>query len=48
VLRSKSPEGVLQEAYSLLLTHYVIRCLMHDAALCGSIDPDRRSFARGL
>jgi hypothetical protein len=48
VLRSKSPEGVLQEAYGLLLTHYAIRCVMHDAALSAGIDPDRLSFVRRL
>lgn len=48
VLRSKSPEGVLQEAYGLLLTHYAIRRLMYDAALSVGIDPDRLSFTRSL
>ncbi len=33
VLRSKDPEGVYQEAYGYLATHYAIRRLMHDAAL---------------
>ena len=48
VLRSKSPEGVLQEVYGLLLTHYAIRRVMHDAALSAGIDPDRLSFVRSL
>jgi hypothetical protein len=48
VLRSKSRDGVLQEVYGLLLTHYAIRRVMHDAALSAGIDPDRLSFVRSL
>jgi hypothetical protein len=48
VLRSKHPDGVYQEAYGYLCTHYAIRRLMHDAALRADIDPDRLSFIRGL
>jgi hypothetical protein len=48
VLRSKAPEGVYQEAYGYLCTHYAIRRLMHDAALLGDMDPDRLSFTRSL
>jgi hypothetical protein len=48
VLRSKSPDGVYQEAYGYLCTHYAIRRLMHDAALQGDLDPDRLSFTRSL
>ena len=48
VLRSKHPDGVLQEAYGYLCTHYAIRRLMHDAALRADLDPDRLSFTRGL
>ena len=48
VLRSKTPDGVMQEAYGLLLTHYAIRRLMHDAALAADLDPDRISFLRSL
>ena len=48
VLRSKTPDGVMQEAYGLLLTHYAIRRLMHDAALTADLDPDRISFLRSL
>jgi hypothetical protein len=48
VLRSKHPDGVLQEAYGYLCTHYAIRRLMHDAALKANLDPDRLSFIRGL
>jgi len=48
VLRSKQPDGVYQEAYGYLCTHYAIRRLMHDAALRADLDPDRLSFIRGL
>ena len=48
VLRSKQPDGVYQEAYGYLCTHYAIRRLMHDAALTGDLDPDRLSFTRSL
>jgi len=48
VLRSKSPEMVRQEIWGILLTHYAIRHLMHDAADTADIDPDRLSFMRSL
>ena len=48
VLRSKAPDGVYQEAYGYLCTHYAIRRLMHDAARSGDLDPDRLSFTRSL
>jgi Insertion element 4 transposase N-terminal/Transposase DDE domain len=48
VLRSKAPDGVYQEAYGYLCTHYAIRRLMHDAALQADVDPDRLSFTRSL
>jgi hypothetical protein len=48
VLRSKTPEGVLQELYGYLLTHYAIRALMHEAAAVANEDPDRLSFIRSL
>src|SRR2546428_2523974 len=48
VLRSKQPDGVYQEAYGCLLTHYAIRALIHDAAVESGLDPDRLSFLRAL
>ena len=48
VLRSKHPDGVYQEVYGYLCTHYAIRRLMHDAALQADLDPDRLSFTRSL
>jgi hypothetical protein len=44
VLRSKIPDLVRQEFYGLLLTHFAIRGLMHEAALQGGEDPDRLSY----
>jgi len=48
VLRSKFPDGVYQEAYGYLLSHYAIRALMQDAAVEVGLDPDRLSFLRSL
>lgn len=48
VLRSKSPEMVRQEIWGILLTHYAIRHLMHEASDTADIDPDRLSFIRSL
>jgi hypothetical protein len=49
VLRSKSPEMVRQEIYSLFLTHYAIRELMARAAEGGEeTDLERLSFTRSL
>jgi hypothetical protein len=47
-LRSLKPEGVLQELYGLLIAHYAIRFLMHQAALQAGVDPDRLSFVHAL
>jgi hypothetical protein len=44
VLRSKTPELVRQEFYGLLMAHFAIRGLMHEAALRADEDPDRISF----
>lgn len=43
-LRSQSPPAVVQELYALAIGHFVIRALMHEAALQADIDPDRLSF----
>jgi hypothetical protein len=48
VLRSRSPDMVLQELYGLLVTHYAIRKLMAEAADQAELDPDRLSFTRTL
>jgi len=48
VLRSQTPGGVVQEIYGLLLAHYVIRVLMHEAALRVPTSPLRISFVGTL
>lgn len=48
VLRSKTPDLVRQECYGLLLAHYAIRGLMHEAALTVDVDPDTRSFLHAV
>lgn len=47
-LRSQKPVGVIQELYALLLAHYAIRVLMHQAALQAGISPARLSFVHAL
>ncbi len=47
-LRSRTPAGVLQELYGLLLAQYAIRFLMHQAALQADLDPDRLTFSVAL
>jgi hypothetical protein len=44
LLRSKTPDLVRQEVYGLLLAHYCVRVVMHDAAQAKGEDPDRISF----
>ena len=48
VLRSKTPDLVRQEFYGLLLAHFAIRGLMHEAAVTVGIDPDRLSFVHAV
>src|SRR4051794_16652730 len=48
VLRSKTPELVEQEFYGLLMAHFAIRGLMHEAALRADEDPDRLSFLHAV
>jgi hypothetical protein len=43
-LRSRTPAGVYQEWYGLLLAHYALRQLMHAAAQRAGQDPERISF----
>ena len=47
-IRSKAPAGVVQEIYGLMLAHYVVRRVMHDAAAVASQDVDRLSFLDSL
>jgi hypothetical protein len=52
VLRSKTPTLVRQEIYGLLLAHFAVRGLIHDAALHGRPgqirDPDTVSFVHAV
>lgn len=48
VLRSKSPDLVLQEIWGHLCCHYAIRTLMWEAADHARVDPDRVSFVAAL
>ncbi len=46
VLRARTPQGVAQEVYALLVTYQVVRLCMADAAAArAGVDPDRVSFA---
>jgi IS4 transposase len=48
VLRSKTPDLVRQEFYGLMMAHFAIRGLMHEAALRADADPDRLSFLHAV
>ena len=48
VLRSRTPEGVYQEAWGYLCVHYALRVLIHAAADHSDLDPDRISFTKTL
>jgi hypothetical protein len=48
VLRSKTPDLVRQEFYGLMMAHFAIRGLMHEAALKADDDPDRISFLHAV
>jgi Transposase DDE domain len=48
ILRSKTPDLVRQEFYGLLMAHFAIRGLMHEAALKAGEDPDRLSFLHAV
>ena len=48
VLRSKTPDLVRQEFYGLMMAHFAIRGLMHEAALQAGEDPDRLSFLHAV
>lgn len=48
VLRSKLPELVRQDVFGLLLAHYGVRSVMHDAALSEDISTEELSFVHTL
>jgi Insertion element 4 transposase N-terminal/Transposase DDE domain len=48
ILRSKTPDLVRQEFYGLMMAHFAVRALMHEAALKADEDPDRLSFLHAV
>ena len=48
VLRSKTPDLVRQEFWGLMLAHFAIRSLMHEAARQRDDDPDRLSYVHAV
>ena len=47
-MRSKTPDLVRQEFYGLMMAHFAVRGLMHEAALMAGEDPDRLSFIHAV
>lgn len=47
-LRSKTPDLIRQEFYGMMMAHFAIRGLMHEAALKGNVDPDHLSFLHAV
>ena len=47
-LRSKTPGLIKQEIWGLMLLHWSLRSLMHDAAIAHARDPDTISFVRAV
>jgi hypothetical protein len=45
VLRSQRPDGVVQEIYALLISHFIIRKIAFDASRKAKVKPRRISFA---
>ena len=49
VLRARTPAGIEQEVYALMVTHQILRTAMADATTSQpGIDPDRASFSIAL
>jgi hypothetical protein len=48
LLRSKTPDLIRQEFYGLMMAHFAVRGLMHEAALKADVDPDRLSFIHAV
>ncbi len=48
ILRSKTPDLVRQEFYGLMMAHFAVRGLMHEAALKADTDPDRLSYLHAV
>jgi hypothetical protein len=48
VLRGQTPNLVQQEFYGLMMAHFAVRGLMHEAALRADEDPDQLSFLHAV
>jgi hypothetical protein len=48
VLRGQTPTLVQQEFYGLMMAHFAVRGLMHEAALKADEDPDQLSFLHAV
>src|SRR5699024_2570360 len=49
VLRARTPTGIEQEVYALLVAYQAIRIAIADATIgCPDVDPDRASFTIAL
>jgi len=48
VLRSKTPEHIRQEVYGMLMAHFGVRAVMHEAALDERIEPGDLSFVHAV
>ena len=48
ILRSRTAQGVYQEAWGFLCVHYALRVLIHAAADHADLDPDRISFTKAM
>lgn len=47
-LRSRTPAGVVQEYYGVVIAHNAVRMLMHEAALTIDVDPRTLSFLNAV
>ncbi len=47
-LRSRTPDLAYQEIDGLMLAHFAVRCLIHEAAGKSGEDPDRSSFTHAV
>ena len=48
VLRSKTPSHVRQEVYGILMAHFGVRAIMHEAALTQRVEPGELSFVHAI
>lgn len=47
-VRSKTPDGVIQELFATVLGYYAVRALMVRSATQADLDPDRLSFVQAI